>query len=203
VRAFVGICSLLVGVCAGPAFAQTSQGSVEIGLHVSSLRLSEFDIADTGAGVNATWRATPAIAIDGALTVFPGSRDFVGDRISTQRRTLGLIGARSGIRRGRVEVFGRARGGFLRFTPQAGAVCVAVSIFPTPIACQLAAGHTALAIDLGGGIAIGMTERLHFRMDAGNLAVRYGLHTHRPNGKLADGFWSHNLQAGAGLGWRF
>jgi hypothetical protein len=203
VRPFIAFALLLAGVCPLQGFAQTSSGRVETGFHVSSLRLSEFGIADTGAGVNATWWATPIIAIDGALTVFPANRGFMGDRIGSQQRTLGLIGARSGIRRGRVELFGRARGGLLRFAAQEGTVCVALSIFPTPIGCQLATGHTAFATDLGGGLSAGLNDRLHLRVEAGDLMIRYGLQTYRPSGKLTDGFWSHNLQAGAGLGWRF
>ena len=201
-RAFAFIWLVLVGVAATPVLAQSSNRGLEVGAHVSTLQLNEFDITDTGIGVTTTWRVAPAIAIDGALTAFPGDRDFVGDRIASQRRTLGVVGARSGIRRGPVELFGRARAGFLHFAEQESAVCVAISAFPTPLGCQLAAGYTALAVDLGGGVTVG-AGRLHLRFDAGDLVVRYGLKAFRRSGKLTDGFSSHNLQASAGLGWRF
>ena len=201
-RAFA-LGSLIVAIAGvSPAFAQARHGGLEVGAHVSTLQLSEFDITDTGVGVTATWRVVPAIAVDGALTAFPGDRDFVGDRIASQRRTLGVVGARSGIRRGPIELFGRARAGVLHFAAQESAVCVAISVFPTPLGCQLATGYTALAVDLGGGMTVG-AGRLHLRFDAGDLVVRYGLKTFRPSGKLTDGFSSHNLQASAGLGWRF
>src|SRR5688572_7778665 len=80
--------------------AQTAQPGIEGGGHVAVLRLSEFDVTDLGVGVNATIPAGNALAVDGAVTWFPGGG---GDLIDGQRRTLGLFGVRSGIRRGRVS----------------------------------------------------------------------------------------------------
>jgi hypothetical protein len=187
-----------------PAFAQTSDAGVDIGGHITVLRLSEFDTTDIGVGVNMTWHATRIIALDGALTWFPGDQSAsLGNRVARQQRTLGLVGARSGIRRGPVELFGRARVGFLRFASEDPAVCAAVSVVPPPLECHIAAGYTAFATDLGGGVAVDITDRLRIHADAGDLMVRYGLKAHRPNGRQTDGFTSHNLHVSSGLTLRF
>ena len=187
-----------------PAAGQISGGRVDLGGHVSVLRLSEIDATDTGIGVDAAWRATPLVALDGAFTWFPGKDDSTtGSRIRNQQRTLGLIGARSGIRRGPFEISGRTRAGFLKFAGVEGAVCVAVTTFPLPLECQLAAGYTAFAMDFGVGIAVAAGRRWQVRVDVGDLLVRYGQRSHRSSGNLTDGFTSHNLQVGSGLTWRF
>jgi hypothetical protein len=195
-------------VCMGmavPAFAhaQTDAG-IEAGGHVAVLRLSEFDTTDAGIGVHATWRATPIVSLDGALTWFPGGDTAsLVNRVARQERTLGLMGARSGIRRGPFELFGRARIGFLRFGHIDQAVCVAVTTVPLPLECHIATGYTAFATDLGGGIALDVADRLQLRTDIGDLMVRYGIKAHRSNGEPTDGFTSHNMQFSSGLVWRF
>ena len=194
-------------VCAGwaaPARAQTTGAGLEVGGHMSVLRLSEFDTTDTGAGLHATWRAAPAVSLDGALTWFPGGDTAtLANQIGRQERVLGLVGARSGIRRSPAELFGRARLGFLRFAPVDQAVCIAVTTVPLPLDCQIAVGYTALATDLGAGVALNITDRLRIGADAGDLMVRYGIKSHRKNGEPTDGFTSHNLQVSTGVTWRF
>jgi hypothetical protein len=105
--------SLAIAVALGstaPVLAQT--GNLELGGHVAVVRLSEFDVTDTGVGMASAWRVTPIVAIDGALSWFPaGNNGSANARIERQERVLGLIGARSVIRRGNVELFGRARAG--------------------------------------------------------------------------------------------
>jgi Outer membrane protein beta-barrel domain len=203
VRGFA-VAALVWGSLGAPTFAQSSDANVDVGGRVAVLRLSEFDTTDTGIGVHAAWRATPIVALDGELTWFPGgSRSAVDNRIAHQQRTLGLVGARSGIQRGPVELFGRARAGFLRFAPLDPAVCVAVTTVPQPIDCVIVPGYTAFATDLGGGVAVNVANRLQFRADAGDLMVRYGMRVYRYNGKSTEGFTSHNLQVSSGLTWRF
>jgi len=186
-----------------PAFAQVSEGNVDLGGHVAVVRLSEFDVTDTGVGIDATWRATPIVSLDGALTWLPGSDDSRSSRVGRQQRVLGLAGIRSGVRRGRVELFGRARGGFLRFSALEGGVCVAVTTVPLPIECQITTGYTAFATDFSGGIAVAVAPRIRWHVEAGDLMVRYGQEAHRSNGEPTNGFTSHNLQVNAGLTWRF
>jgi hypothetical protein len=118
---------------------------------------------------------------------------------------LSLAGVRRGWSRGRVELSGHARAGALSFARVGRAVCVAITVFPTPLDCQLATGYTAFAADLGAGVGVGLGagERVRLNIEAGDLLVRYGLEAFRPNGETTTGFVSHNLQAAAGLAWRF
>jgi hypothetical protein len=166
------------------------------------LRLSEFDVTDAGVGVTASWWATPRVALDSSLTWFPGNGDTAATQINDQQRVLGLAGARSGIRLGSLEFFGRARAGFLRFSPK-DAVCVAVTTVPLPLACSVAAGTTSFTSDLGGGVSIATPRGLHVRIDVGDLMVRYGQEAYRSNGELSDGFFSHNVQLSSAVLWRF
>lgn len=188
---------------AAPVFAQASDRNLELGGHVAALRLSEFGVTDTGIGPTVAWRLSPIVALDGALTWFPGNNGTVNVRMERQERVLGLVGARSAVRRGTLELFGRARAGFLRFSSIEGAACIAITIVPLPLECQIATGYTAFATDLGGGVGIDIGRSGQLRIEAGDLMVRYGHDAYRSNMELSDGFTSHNLQVSAGLRWRF
>jgi hypothetical protein len=167
---------ILSGSAVGPASAQSREEGFEIGAHAAMLRLSEFDATDAGVGLNVAWRATPIVALDGAVTWFPGSdAASASARISNQTRVLGLAGARTSVRRGALELFARGRVGFMRFAPLDRIVCIAVTIVPLPLECLIATGHTAFAADLGGGVVLNHGDRLQIRVEAGDLMVRYGV----------------------------
>ena len=79
-----------------------------------------------------------------------------------------------------------------------------ILIFPPPLACALASGRTLFALDLGGGVDVYATPRTFFRVDAGDLLMKY------PGPVFDDtltaqqsGFFSHNFRFAAGAGWRF
>ena len=197
------VCAAAITLDAPHAAAQTSESGVEIGGHLNVLRINEFEITDLGLGVDAALQLTPRIAIDGTLAWFPGETEFEIDSIASQHRVLGLVGARSGITRGRIDMYGRGRLGFLRFGEQDSVICTL--IFPATLGCRLASGYTALAVDLGGGISTRLTNdgRFRFRVDIGDLLVRYNLAALRPNGESTDGFVGHNLLTSIGVDWRF
>lgn len=197
----VAACAAMAALGASRADAQPTPGSVEVGPNFSVLRLSEFDTTDVGIGVDAAWHVLPRISLDGSLILFPGSGDEA--TLSDQRHVLGLIGVRSGITRGRVDLYARGRVGFLNFGEAGPFACTL--IYPAPLACQLAGGYTALATDLGGGaiVLIDSDGRWRVRVDIGDLIVRYGLDGIRPSGRVTDGFSSHNLLLTAGLVFKF
>lgn len=177
---------------------------VEIGGQVDALRLNEFDLTDVGVGVAVMWPLTPVLAIDGALTWFPGANDGEVGTFKSQQRVLGMAGLkRTVVTFGDVEFFARARAGFLRFGEQDSAVCIA--IFPAPLGCQLAAGYTAFAADFGGGanVRVAPAGRFVLGLEASDLLVRYELKASRPQGELTDGFIGHNPLVAVGLSWRF
>lgn len=186
---------------ARPAAAQ-GERAVDVGLQLQLLRLSAFDATDAGIGVEGAWRVAPRLTLEGALAAYPGS-DEARPRVAGQSRVLGLIGIRSGIRNGPVELFGRVRPGFLRFVNNGPAACIL--IFPAPLECQLLGGRTTLATELGGGarLALGTDGRTYLSFDLGDLLVRYTRQAIKPDGEITDGFVSHNLLASVGVGWRF
>jgi len=193
----------LMAVTAGSSHAMAQTHGVEVGGHVDVLRLSELSTTDTGVGANVAWRFSPSLAIDGALTWFRGSGASTGGSSQHQQRTLGLAGVRGGVTAGGVDLFARARGGFLRFGSESASVCIL--IFPTPLSCQLAGGYTAFAADVGGGASVAVipSGRLRASVSAGDLMVRYGLQALRPNGTTTEGFISHNLLVTIGAAWQF
>ena len=192
---------VLMAATAGSSRAMAQTPAVEVGGHVGVLRLSELKTTDAGVGADVVWPVAPALAIDGGLTWFPGSDASTGS--SHLQRTLGLAGVRTGVTAGTVDLFARARGGFLRFGSEPATVCIL--IFPPPLSCQLAAGYTAFAAEVGGGASVGLipSGRLRASLEAGDLMVRYGFTSFRPGGTTSDGFISHNLLVTIGAAWRF
>jgi hypothetical protein len=194
---------ICVFVTVGSSTTVAQNRGVETGGDVSILRLSEFDSTDVGVGAHMIGHLKSVVAIDGALTWFPGARDFEEDALESQHRTLGLLGIRATIGKGEIQFFARGRVGFLRFGERDSAVCIA--IFPTPLACRLARGYTAFAADFGGGASVGLggSDQLRVNIEAGDLLVRYGLEVLRPRGEITNGFVGHNPLVSVGLGWRF
>ena len=194
---------VLMAVTAGSSRAMAQTPAVEVGGHVGVLRLSELDTTDTGVGADAVFHVAPALAIDGAFTWFPGSDAATGGLGLGQQRTLGLAGLRTGFSAGTVDLFARGRAGYLHFGSQPVTVCIL--IFPPPLSCQLAAGYTAFAAEVGGGASVGLipSGRLRASLEAGDLMVRYGFTAFRPGGTTTDGFISHNLLVTIGAAWRF
>ena len=191
----------LLAVTAGSSQAMAQTHGAEVGGHVDVLRLSELSSTDAGVGADVAWRFSPSLAVDGSLTWYPSASTAGSSQ--HQQRTLGLAGVRAGVTAGTVNLFARARGGFLRFGSEPASVCIL--IFPTPLTCQLAGGYTAFAADLGGGASVSLipSGRLRASVGAGDLMVRYGFQALRPNGTTTDGFISHNLLVTIGAAWQF
>jgi hypothetical protein len=191
----------LLAVTAGSSQAMAQTHGAEVGGHVDVLRLSELSTTDAGIGPDVAWRVSPSLAIDGSLTWYPSASTAGSSQ--QQQRTLGLAGVRAGVTAGSVDLFARARGGFLRFGSQPATACIL--IFPPPLSCQLAGGYTAFAADIGGvaSVAVIPSGRLRASVGAGDLMVRYGFQALRPNGATTDGFVSHNLLVTIGAAWQF
>jgi hypothetical protein len=176
----------------------------ELGANVTTLHLGEFETTDVGVGVQAAWKLSPVFAIDGALSLFPGGDNDLTASIDEQRRVLGLIGMRAGVRRGAAELFARVRPGFLTFVGQDNVACIL--IFPPPLSCLVLAGYTAFVTDIGGGARVDVGDRMQVTIDVGDLLVRYNPEPFRSNGNsgvISGSLVSHSLLFSAGLNWRF
>jgi hypothetical protein len=163
---------------------------------------SEFETTDIGVGARAGWRPSALFGIEGELTVFPSDFPESAAPISGSR-VEALFGATFGPRIGRARLFGRVRPGLLRFG-EAPAPIACILIFPPPLSCELAAGKTLFALDVGGGAEFDMTPRSFVRVDVGDRLVRYPDPVFRPEGTAADdGFYGHDLRVAIGGGVRF
>jgi hypothetical protein len=187
---------VLVAFVAAPA---TAQPHAEVAAQFVAARSSEFDLTDKGLGVRFTWMPFAMIGADAEVNVFPG--DFGGRTPFSRSRTEGLFGITVGPRIGAIRPFAKLRPGFLNFR---GQQVVCILIFPPPLSCQLAAGRTLWAVDVGGGVELFPGGRTTIRVDAGDRILRYPGPTFRPDAVVSDDhFYSHDFRVSAGAGLRF
>jgi len=176
-----------------PALAQSEESKVEVSMHFTTLRLTEFDRTDPGIGSRIAYNLNKNIALEGEINFL--TRDIA----SSDSRTQGLFGVKAGWRADRFGVFAKARPGFVHFG-QKPLVCPAV--FPPPLSCTVG-GTTPFAFDLGGVLEIYPSRHTVLRFDGGDTMIRY----ERFFGPASDGgaehFVSHNPQFSVGVGYRF
>jgi hypothetical protein len=129
---------------------------------------------------------------------FPDRQPF------SRTRLEGLFGVTTGIGIGRIRPFARARSGFVDVR-EAPDPFPCIRIYPPPLACSLAAGHTLLALDLGGGAEIGIAERTFVRFDLGDRLVRYPgpVFEGAPRRIREHSFFGHDVRLATGAGLRF
>lgn len=194
----VTLCLASVLAVTIPAAAQERRA--ELSGQFVAVHSGQFDQADSGIGVRFSWRVTPLVTMDAETSLFPAA--FADAPAFSRRRSEFLFGATAGPRLGAFRVFGKARTGVVRFqgAPEPFAC---ITIFPPPLACTLANGATAFALDLGGGLEW-LSERSVLRVELSDRPIRYPGPAWEADGTRRDGgFFSHDLRMAAGAGWRF
>ena len=196
-RAFVSFVVLYVFV-----FSTTgrAQNRVEAGAQIVAAHSGEFDANDIGIGGRFSWQATDLVGTDAEMNVYPPS--FPGNQSGSfsRSRIEGLFGVTVGPRLGSVRPFAKLRPGFVTFRGQPVAC---ILIFPPPLSCVLAEGHTVFALDIGGGIELFAGPRTFIRVDAGDRLVKYPGPSFRDGRAAQDDFFSHDFRMSAGVGVRF
>ena len=192
-RALLLVCATLVG----PAAANAQQ-HFDVAAHVAVVRSSEFDDTDTGVGGRLAWHPVALVGAEAEMTFYPAS--FPDANGFSRRRIEGLFGVTVGPRLPRVRPFARLRPGFLSFR---GQPVVCILIFPPPLSCELAAGQTLFALDLGGGVELFPASRGVVRVDLGDRILKYPGPSFRNGRATQDSFYSHDLRVSAGAGVRF
>lgn len=192
-RALLLVCATLVG----PAAANAQQ-HFDVTAHVAVVRSSEFDDTDTGVGGRLAWHPVALVGAEAEMTFYPAS--FPDANGFSRRRIEGLFGVTVGPRLPRVRPFARLRPGFLSFR---GQPVVCILIFPPPLSCELAAGQTLFALDLGGGVELFPASRGVVRVDLGDRILKYPGPSFRNGRATQDSFYSHDLRVSAGAGVRF
>ncbi|HJU42531.1 MAG TPA: hypothetical protein VJ691_06930 [Vicinamibacterales bacterium] len=167
--------------------------SFEAAIHIPVAQWSEFDGNDVGIGGRVTWRPSTLIGVDADLAWYPS--DFPGDTIAfSGNRLEGLFGVTAGPQIDRVRPFAKVAGGFLRSseTPE---VFPCITIFPPPLICLMAAGHTLPAFEIGGGVQFDVTSRTFARADVSGRWLRYPGPSFRsfPTVRV-DNFWGSGLR---------
>jgi hypothetical protein len=179
--------------------ALRAQDRFEAGAQFVAAHSSEFDSTDKGIGVRFTWMPSALIGADAEVNFFP--TDFGGRAPFSRSRMEGLFGVTVGPRLGPLRPFAKLRPGFLNFR---GQPTVCILIFPPPLSCQLAAGRTLFALDVGGGVQLFTGGRTTIRVDAGDRVLKYPGPSFRTGGVVSqEDFYSHDFRVSAGAGVRF
>ena len=162
---------------------------------------SEFDTTDLGVGGRVSWHPVALVGVEGEVVLYPGD---LGGRVAfSGSRVEGLFGATVGPRLGRIRPFAKLRPGFLRFG-EAPEPIACILIFPPPLTCALAGGHTAFALDAGGGVEWLSAGRAFVRVDAGDRMVRYPVPIIDTRGRVRrESFTGHDFRFTLGGGLRF
>lgn len=181
-----------------PARAQ----SFEAGLHVSAAQWSEFEGTDYGVGARLTWLPVAPIGLEADVTWFPSS--FPDEVAFSGHRLEGMVGITAGPVLGRLRPFARIAAGVLH-SSEAPEPFPCIAIYPPPIQCLMASGHTLPAVDVGGGVSIGLSDRSFLRLDAASRLLRYPAPTIRsdPQRATEEEFWGSGLRLTLGAGVRF
>ena len=196
----------LMAACAAglatDALGQTAPARWEVGGQVASAFSSQFDTADPGFGGRVAWRPMPLLGLEAELNLYPSQ--FANDQLPFSRsRVEGVFGVTAGVAWGRLRPFARLRPGFVNLRPAARAFAC-ILIFPPPLACELASGDTLFALDVGGGVKVGLTSRTFVRFDAGDRALRYPGPVFDTDRKVhQEPFFSHDFRFAAGAGVKF
>jgi len=183
------------------AFAQTGNRQIQAGIHLAAVASSEFDTADVGVGGLLSWTPGGWFGVDAELTFYPS--DFADAPVFSSSRVEGLFGVTAGPRVRLFRPFVKFRPGFVRFA-EAPEPFPCIAIFPPPLSCQLAIGHTGFALDMGGGLEIRTTANTFVRVDASDRAVKYPGPVIETDGTVQDeSFFSHDFRFQIGGGRRF
>jgi hypothetical protein len=184
-------CMFMLTIMSVHALAQVDTPKVELGVHFNYLRLRTLSENDTGVGGRVTFNVTDSIGIEGEYNYFPGP--IFGGASSSRRQ--GLFGVKSGLRSESAGIFFKVRPGFVKFE---GSDAVLAICTPGTFGCNLAAGPTRFALDIGGVFELYPLRRTVVRFDVGDTMISYA-----PSLEIPESFTSHNLQFKIGIGLRF
>jgi hypothetical protein len=164
-----------------------------------------------GFGARFSYNVTDQIALEAEGNFFP-KRDELRD-LSVPGGDIyqAQFGVKIGKRFKRVGVFGKARPGFVRFTEVskfAGTRTVTFNNQQFTVADFTVGKENYFSTDLGGVVEFYPSRRILARFDFGDTIIRYGTYR-RESFILSLQFLErpaetkHNLQFGAGIGFRF
>jgi hypothetical protein len=177
------------------AMAQSEERKIEVGAQFSVFGGGADFLFDTGTTIGGGGRVTvdltKHLALEGELNYLPSAG------FNNVRMFQGQFGVKSGLRFERFGVFGKARPGFINtkydfisscspFPCPPGTLCILSPCFPVTFTNS----DTRVSLDVGGVLEFYSSKRITVRFDVGDTIVNRS-------------FGTHNLQLGAGIGYRF
>ncbi|MGH9769975.1 MAG: outer membrane beta-barrel protein [Blastocatellia bacterium] len=179
--------------------AQSEESKVEVGVQFSVLGrgtgLFFDDATSIGGGGRLTFNLTRYMALEGELNYFPAAG------FNDVRRFQGQFGVKSGLRFDRFGVFGKVRPGFVNTKYDVPVFCIQAPCSPITV------DDTGFSLDIGGVVEFYPSRRVTVRFDVGDTIInRREFPVFFDSGLFglpSRNFATHNLQLGAGLGFRF
>jgi len=199
-KSTINVCVFLLFILTphGFAIAQSEEQKIEVGVQFSVLgrRTGPFfdNATSIGGGGRLTFNLTRYLALEGEMNYFPGAG------FNNVRRFQGQFGIKSGLRFDRFGVYGKVRPGFVNTKYEVPVFCIQG---PCP---PIIDKDTGFSMDLGGVVEFYPSKLVTVRFDVGDTIINrrelpyyfaglFGLPT--------SNFATHNLQLGAGVGFRF
>jgi Outer membrane protein beta-barrel domain len=173
--------------------AQSEGAKFEVGAQFSVIgRSAGGDATNIGGGGRLTFNLTRYLALEGELNYFPSAG------FNDVRRFQGQFGVKSGLRFDRFGVFGKVRPGFINTKYDVQTFCIQTVCLPNGVCTQIflpacspiTIADTGFSLDVGGVLEFYPAKRVIVRFDVGDTVVNHS-------------FATHNLQLGAGVGFRF
>ena len=192
--------ALVMGFGQCVAQAQTADRKVEMGVHYTSVGLSSYNSREAGGGVRLSYNINDNIAIEAEGNLFEFS---IGDHPTDDvLAAQGLLGAKAGFRNKLVGVFAKLRPGVVNFPT----LRVNRRFCNVLLPCEGSSrSGNRFAVDTGAVVELYPTEKIIVRLDIGDTMIRFrddSFFRSTTRERIKDGF-SHNLQFGVGVGFRF
>lgn len=173
---------------------------IEAGIHITSAQWSEFDGSDWGIGGRFTLRPLRFIGFDADLVFYP--QEFPENPEFSGRRLEALFGITAGPQLGALRPFVKASYGFLN-SGSAPEPFPCIAIFPPPLSCVMAEGHTLPAFEIGGGVQVDVGDRSFIRADIGSRWLRYPGPSFSGRELHDEDFWGARSRISVGAGVKF
>jgi hypothetical protein len=181
--------------------AQTDERGFDVNAVYSTINLGPFNTTESGAGVRLSYTINKYLAVEAEGNLFEFA---IGDHPTDEfLGAQGLIGIKTGLRHRWIGVFAKLRPGVANFPKlrvRQRQIC-----FPIQSCGESGKGGNRLAVDAGAVVELYPTEKIILRLDLGDTMIRFNQDAFFRSTSMVrinDGF-SHNLQFGGSVGFRF
>jgi hypothetical protein len=191
---------MLPAANAASASASDAERRWDAAVELAAADLSALEESAVGVGVRLSFRAARWVALDAGVGLAPAD---LGDPPFSASQAELLAGVRIGPSPRPWGGYLGLRAGFVRYAAAPEPIAC-IAIFPPPLACELSAGATPLAVQLGAGFERLLGSRGLIRVEIGDRIVRLPGPSFDAGGEARfEDFWSHEPRLGVSLALRF